>query len=70
MSWGWAEAQFLYTFLQGASDIETRVRAFQPPRHKPTHILDTIPIFGMFLITLEQRFPCFGIHRNARSAQQ
>ena len=55
------EARLVYTSPEavalGPSDLGTRARAFQPPKHKPTHILTPPPLFGMFLITLERRFP-------------
>ena len=44
--------------LQWPPNLKTRAGAFQPPKNKPTHILSTLPLFGMFLITLKQRFPC------------
>ena len=64
MRWGEAKTQLLYTLpevaaLEGSSDLRTRPSAFQPPRHKPIYILGTLPPFSMFLITLEQKFPCF-----------
>ena len=60
MSWGWAKIQLLYTCA----------KAFHPPSHKPTHILNTLPLFDMFFITLEQRFPRFSTRRSVWSARQ
>ena len=70
MNSGWAKTQLLYMLLEvvalkGPSDLGTHARAFQLLRHKPVYVLSPFPLFGMFLITLEQRFLYFSTRCSA-----
>ena len=58
MSWGWANAQLLYTHpkavaLERPLDLGKCARAFQPLRHKPIHVLTLPLLFDMFFSALE-----------------
>ena len=68
MSWGWADAQLLYTHPKAV--YVSIVWGFQPPKHKSRHVLTLPLLFDMFLSTLKWRFPRFSAHRNSWSTQQ
>ena len=57
------EARLVYTSPEavalGPSDLGTRARAFQPPKHKPTHILTPPPPIWHVFYHLGVKIPSF-----------